>query len=180
MASYIQVSLKDLGVKGIEEPRNRPYRSGIYCRYKGGGAMIPYLGWILFAYGMAAATVHMIYRLDLRKRSNHSVRVNYVLVTHNHENQMEWYVRALSWYGRLRGLSLNVTVLDVASEDDTLAILQRLHNQEGLELKIVGISEVHEEDIGQHMIHIMDGNNTPVYVDLRVPQEASKLPYVHV
>ncbi|MNP66274.1 hypothetical protein D3C76_1619640 [compost metagenome] len=77
-------------------------------------------------------------------------------------------------------MSLDVTILDVASEDDTLAILQRLHNQEGLELKIVGISEVREEDIGQHMINNMDGNNTPVYVDLRVPQEASKLPYVHV
>ncbi|MMZ67607.1 hypothetical protein D1872_302050 [compost metagenome] len=77
-------------------------------------------------------------------------------------------------------MSLNVTIFDVASKDDTLAILQRLHNQEGLELKIIGISEVREEDIGQHMIHHTDGNNTPVYVDLRVPQEASKLPYVHV
>ncbi|MNE24032.1 hypothetical protein D3C80_1173070 [compost metagenome] len=141
--------------------------------------MIPYLGWILFAYGLAAATVHMIYRLDLRRKSNRRAHVNYVLVTHNHENQMEWYVRALSWYGKLRGLSLHVTVLDVASEDDTLAILQRLHDQEGLDLNIVGMSVIDEEDLGLHMINNVDGS-TPVYVDLRVPQEASKLPYVHV
>ncbi|MNW53877.1 hypothetical protein D3C74_314550 [compost metagenome] len=92
---------------------------------------------------------------------------------------MEWYVRALSWYGKLRGLSLHVTVLDVASEDDTLAILQRLHDQEGLDLNIVGMSVIDEEDLGLHMINNVDGS-TPVYVDLRVPQEASKLPYVHV
>lgn len=141
--------------------------------------MIPYLGWILFAYGMTAAIVHMIYWLQLKKKPGQSVRVNYVLVTHNHENQMEWYVRALSWYGKLRGLSLHVTVLDVASEDDTLAILQRLHDQEGLDLNIVGMSVIDEEDLGLHMINNVDGS-TPVYVDLRVPQEASKLPYVHV
>ncbi|MNP21314.1 hypothetical protein D3C76_1139270 [compost metagenome] len=141
--------------------------------------MIPYLGWILFAYGMTAAIVHMIYWLQLKKKSGQSVCVNYVLVTHNHENQMEWYVRALSWYGKLRGLSLHVTVLDVASEDDTLAILQRLHDQEGLDLNIVGMSVIDEEDLGLHMINNVDGS-TPVYVDLRVPQEASKLPYVHV
>lgn len=141
--------------------------------------MIPYLGWIVLAYGMTAVIVHLMHRLRLRKNSRDAARVNYVLVTHNHEKQMEWYVRALSWYGRLRGLSIHVTVLDIASDDDTLQILYRLHNQDGLELKIIGISEFSEQDIGTQSI-TMEGDSVPVYIDLRVPEEASKLPYVHV
>lgn len=141
--------------------------------------MIPYLGWIVLAYGMTAIIVQLMYRLQLRKNLGDATQVNYVLVTHNHEKQMEWYLRALSWYGRLRGLSIHVTVLDMASDDDTLPILYRLHNHDGLELKIVGISDLSEQDIGTESI-TMEGDSVPVYIDLRVPEEASKLPYVHV
>lgn len=141
--------------------------------------MIPYLGWIVLAYGMTAVIVHLIHQFKLRKNTRDTARVYYVLVTHNHEKQMEWYVRALSWYGRLRGLSIHVTVLDIASDDDTLQILCRLHNQDSLELKIIGISDLSEQDIGAESIK-MEGDSVPVYIDLRVPEEASKLPYVHV
>lgn len=141
--------------------------------------MVPYLGWIVLAYGMTAIIVHVMHRLQLGKSTREAARVNYVLVTHNHEKQMEWYVRALSWYGRLRGLSIHVTVLDIASDDDTLPILYRLHNQDGLELKVVGISELSEQDADIQMYKI-EGDAVPVYIDLRIPEEASKLPYVHV
>lgn len=91
---------------------------------------------------------------------------------------MEWYLRALSWYARLRGLSLQVTVLDEGSKDDTLAIARRLQAQDDMELTVIGLTVVRQEDVEEQTAQIKGTN--PVYVDLRIPQEADKIPYVHV
>ncbi|MFD1179575.1 hypothetical protein ACFQ3W_25205 [Paenibacillus puldeungensis] len=139
--------------------------------------MVPYMGWILLCYGLAAVLVHMLHRFYSRRKPN-SHMIHYVLVTRNHEGQMEWYLRALSWYARLRGLSLQVTVLDEGSKDDTLAIARRLQAQDDMELTVIGLTVVRQEDVEEQTAQIKGAN--PVYVDLRIPQEADKIPYVHV
>ncbi|MFR9710782.1 hypothetical protein ACL02P_15545 [Paenibacillus sp. MB22_1] len=139
--------------------------------------MVSYIGWILLSYGLAAALVHVLHGIVQQgKRRNR--RVHYILVTSNHENQMEWYLRALSWYARLRGLSLQVTVLDESSQDDTLAILRKLEKQGGIELTVIGLAVVQQEDVEAHAAMVAE--DAPVCIDLRVPREADKIPYVHV
>lgn len=139
--------------------------------------MVPYVGWILLSYGMAAALVHILHSLYLQgKRKDRAI--HYILVTSNHENQMEWYLRALSWYARLRGLPLRVTVLDESSQDDTLAIMRKLETQGEMELTVIGLAVVRQEDVEAHAALL--ASDAPVCIDLRVPQEADKIPYVHV
>ncbi|RRJ62309.1 hypothetical protein EHV15_04605 [Paenibacillus oralis] len=139
--------------------------------------MVPYMGWVLLSYGLAAALVHFLHGIYLRRKS--TIRtIHYILVTSNHENQMEWYLRALSWYARLRGLPLRVTVLDEASEDDTLAIMRKLQTQGDMELTIIGLAAVRKEDVEAQVAKM--AGDAPVCIDLRIPQEANKIPYVHV
>ncbi|MEK4513092.1 hypothetical protein [Paenibacillus sp. FSL K6-2524] len=141
--------------------------------------MIPYMGWILLGYGLAAVLVHVFHSRYLRSKRKGNKQIHYILVTHNHENQMEWYLRALSWYARLRGESLRVTVLDEGSQDDTLAIMQRMQNMSGMDLTVIGITEVQDE-VEMRAVTSPDGGENSMYIDLRVPQEAAKIPYVHV
>ncbi|MGG6312644.1 hypothetical protein [Paenibacillus macerans] len=139
--------------------------------------MVPYMGWVLLSYGLAAALVHLLHGLYLRRKPKDRA-IHYILVTSNHENQMEWYLRALSWYARLRGLPLRVTVLDESSEDDTLAIMQKLQAQGEMELTVIGLAAVRQEDVEAQAARL--AGDSPVCLDLRVPQEADKIPYVHV
>lgn len=140
--------------------------------------MIPYMGWILLCYGLAAALVHMFHnRFSRSKRKGK--QIHYILVTHNHENQMEWYLRALSWYARLRGESLRVTVLDEESQDDTVAIMQRMQNMGGMELTVIGITATQNEEEMRARTSPVEGEDAK-YIDLRLPQEAAKIPYVHI
>lgn len=141
--------------------------------------MVSYMGWILLGYGLAAVLVHFLHGRLLRRKPEEGRRLHYILVTHNHESQMEWYLRALSWYARLRGESVKVTVLDESSQDDTLAIIQRLRDQSGLELSLSGLVKVDEDEIGLQTGHATE-DEIKVHVDLRIPQEAAKIPYVHV
>ncbi|RCX19089.1 hypothetical protein DFP94_105105 [Fontibacillus phaseoli] len=140
--------------------------------------MVSYMGWILLGYGLAAVLVHFLHGVLLRTKPKDGKKLHYILVTHNHENQMEWYLRALSWYARLRGESVRVTVLDEASQDDTLAIIQRLRDEAGIELTAVCLMTVGAEEIGRQAAGTEE--EIKVHVDLRVPQEAAKIPYVHV
>lgn len=141
--------------------------------------MFTYMSWILVGYGLAALLVHILHRRFLRRASKGASEMHYILITRNHENQMEWYVRALSWYARLRGESIRVTVLDQASQDDTLAILGRLYQASGIKLNVIDLPEAVEGEVLCKTPDSEDRENR-VHVDLRVPQEAAKIPYVHV
>lgn len=140
--------------------------------------MVPYMGWVLLGYGLAAALVHVFHGLHLRKGPRENPVLHYILVTSNHGQQMEWYLRALSWYARLRGMPLKVTVLDAGSEDDTVAIAWRFHAQGEMELTVIGLPVVQSEDMEDRATDAVDGS--PIFIDLRIPQEAGKIPYVHV
>ena len=55
-------------------------------------------------------------------------------------------------YGQWRGNVVKVTVLDEESEDDTLAIAERLGHQNGMELKLTRLAAVSEEDMKRYML----------------------------
>lgn len=139
--------------------------------------MIPYMVWILFSYGVTGALVHFFHSRYLKYETSSRKQVHYILVAHNHENQMEWYLRALMWYSCLRAQSLRVTILDDGSQDDTLAIIERMKYANEMNLTVVGEAEIQDEhDIIRS--HSPNDGEQLKFIDLRVPHEAAKIPYV--
>ena len=89
-------------------------------------------------------------------------------------------IRRLSWYARLRGESLRVTVLDEGSQDDTLAIMQRMQNMSGMDPDGDWALTEERDEVEMRAVTSPDEGENSMYIDLRVPQEAAKIPYVHV
>jgi hypothetical protein len=108
--------------------------------------MIPFMGYILLCYGMAAIAVHAMYRWHVHRHPKSVKRVHYVLITQNHENQMEWVLRALHWYSKMKGIALRVTLLDNESNDDTLAIAQKMQTH-GMEITMVQANDNQAEEL---------------------------------
>lgn len=108
--------------------------------------MIPFMGYILLCYGMAAIAVHAMYRWHVHRHPKSVKRVHYVLITQNHENQMEWVLRALHWYSKMKGIALRVTLLDNESNDDTLAIAQKMQTQ-GMEITMLQAKDHQAEEL---------------------------------
>ncbi|MGG3284517.1 hypothetical protein [Paenibacillus solani] len=138
--------------------------------------MVAQLLWILAVYGIAVALVHIMHARHLRRAGDGTGRRrHYVLITSNHERQVEWYLRALSWYALLSGTRVRVTVLDDQSYDDTLKIVQRLTHLSGIELVYgtltSGDSTARQQDVDH------DEDET-IRIDLRNSLEAIPIPYV--
>lgn len=162
--------------------------------------MVAHLLWILVIYGAAVTLVHVIYAYR-RKREKQGADKHYVLVTSNHERQVEWYLRALSLYAVLNGNRVRITVLDDKSQDLTKHIIQKLWGLPGIELEIrelegqedsrlpakpvVNIGETEQRGVlGMDVDRIGAGNGMLLpdhafyYIDLRMPLEAARIPYV--
>lgn len=163
--------------------------------------MVAHLLWILVIYGAAVTLVHVIYAYR-RKREKQGADEHYVLVTSNHERQVEWYLRALSLYAVLNGNRVRITVLDDKSQDLTKHIILKLWGLPGIELDIrelerqeeetrlpdrlaAGMEESDQRGVpGMDVDRIAAGNGMLLpdhpfyYIDLRMPLEAARIPYV--
>ncbi|MBP2001785.1 hypothetical protein J2Z69_002841 [Paenibacillus shirakamiensis] len=132
--------------------------------------------WIIACYGLATLVVHWVHVGYIRRQAAESQFEHFILVTHNHGQQMEWYLRAISWYGQIRGRNCRITVLDEGSEDDTVAITERMRDSSEMELQVIGITAEPSEDI-RNQADWTKGHKA-CYIDLRLPMEAAKIPYV--
>lgn len=140
--------------------------------------MVAHLLWILVIYGIAVALVHMLHIHTKRvESSNRRSAMHYIIITSNHERQVEWILRALSLYALLRGTRVRVTVLDDRSNDNTLRIVNRLADLSGIELSVgVWNSEEHT-DVGLKNI-TSDQDEQRIEIDLRISSEVAPIPYV--
>lgn len=138
--------------------------------------MVAQLLWILAVYGIAVALIHIMHARQLRRAGEGTGRRrHYVLITSNHERQVEWYLRALSWYALLSGTRVRVTVLDDQSYDDTLKIVQRLTHLSGIEL-VYGTWR--SDDSASREVEADPNEEEVIRIDLRNPMEAVRIPYV--
>lgn len=78
---------------------------------------------ILACYGLAVLAVHAYYR---RTRRSARASSHVVLVTKNNQSSIEWYLRSLFFFSKVRGRVISTTVLDEGSTDDTLRIVRKL------------------------------------------------------
>ncbi|WNS42656.1 hypothetical protein [Paenibacillus sp. MMS20-IR301] len=89
--------------------------------------MITQLIWIMSIYATAAALVQLLHhRGKTREHVRPGKRLQYILITRNHEAVVEWYIRILAFHASWAGSPLQVTVADDSSADGTLNIASRL------------------------------------------------------
>lgn len=87
--------------------------------------------WIFGSYAASIALVHWCYR---RHRSSDRKITHLLLITHNNQMQVEWYIRSLLFFSRLKGSNVHVTIADEGSTDETLAIAERFREEINLDI----------------------------------------------
>lgn len=140
--------------------------------------MVAHLLWILVVYGIAVALVHILNARRHREGSrDRRSLVHYMLITSNHERQVEWYLRALSLYALLSGTRVRVTVLDDRSDDDTMKIVYRLMNLSGIELYVGELNSY--GNVNKFIeTRTLENDEQVIRIDLRISSEAVRIPYV--
>ncbi|OAB42928.1 hypothetical protein [Paenibacillus glacialis] len=141
--------------------------------------MVIQLIWIAVIYGLAIATVHGIYAITYKVKGNSRKEYHneYILVTFNHERKIEWYVRALWLYAFQKGKTLRILVLDHGSNDETVRMIHTMREWSGLDLSVVVCEGVVNRDRMNGYLPL-SGTEGPIWIDLRIPQEDRRIPYV--
>jgi hypothetical protein len=119
--------------------------------------------WIFGCYGLSIAILHLCFSTRL----NNAPKATRVLViTRNNQTQIEWYIRSMLFFSRLRGRHLIVMILDEGSTDETMQIIERLSRM--MNLAISNSGESLEE-----LLSIYE-NEPLILVNLSNKQEESK------
>lgn len=132
--------------------------------------------WIAVIYGLAIAIVHGIYAATEKVESHQRKRKGneYIYITSNHENHVEWYVSALWLYSCLRSKEVRILVVDHASSDETVRMVRRMSSYSGLNLSVRVCADGDEPS--SHVSQEEMERST--LIDLRIPYEAGRIPYV--
>jgi cellulose synthase/poly-beta-1,6-N-acetylglucosamine synthase-like glycosyltransferase len=114
--------------------------------------------WIVGIYGFCTLLVHGLYELQRKKKLIHMA-----LITLNNQSQIEWYLRSFIWVSWLRGRSIDVTVFDAGSTDETAAIVKKLADQRDnikLEISTEGVLQYMNQNSDDEMIVLQLMNRT--------------------
>ncbi|WP_242403936.1 hypothetical protein [Paenibacillus pini] len=130
--------------------------------------------WITAIYMLAALLVHVFYRWHKRREERSKPDLDYVLVTSNHERQIEWYLRAFDIFALLSGKRLRITVFDDQSVDQTLDIVERMDHSASMELSVYTQPMTRGTEDATTLLYSHMGT----VIDLRIPHEAGRIPYV--
>ncbi|MBO2944854.1 hypothetical protein JJQ72_12815 [Paenibacillus sp. F411] len=139
--------------------------------------MVAHLLGILITYAAAVALVHGVHARYIKQWQGRRRAVHYVLVTSNHERQVEWIVRALSLYALLSGVRVKATMLDEQSADETLAIMGRMQDRAGIELVWVNMDEDVRNELKHELRSTSRQDDDSIYIDLRMGGEGARIPY---
>ncbi|TXK80957.1 hypothetical protein [Paenibacillus sp. N3.4] len=125
--------------------------------------------WILGCYGISIALLHLL--LGSRKGGNRK-EANILLVTKNNQNQIEWYIRSLFFFSRVKGNEVTATIFDEGSTDDTMKIIERLSHTHLLKLRCQTEHDAIDEYLHQH------GDERLIVVNLSNREDLVKMPIV--
>lgn len=88
---------------------------------------------LLYILGIYAAGLAIIHWLHGRwTKEEGARRPHYILMTRDNQLQIEWYIRSLFFFSRVKGRHIIVTIVDEGSTDDTLEIAVRLAKEYAL------------------------------------------------
>jgi mevalonate kinase len=116
--------------------------------------------WIVGCYGAAVALLHMLIGA---RRGKESRTARVLLITQNNASHIEWYIRSLFFFSRVKGRELAVTVLDEGSMDDTVRIIERLSHSHKLDVEL-GVSE---QSLDQYLQALQEENVMVVNISNR-------------
>lgn len=123
--------------------------------------------WIFGVFAVGMLWVHVSHYRFLRgdRKEKH-----YVLIARDNQLTVEWYIRSLFLYNRLKGEPFRMTVLDEQSQDNTRPIIQRLTDQQYVDVHIMASAEESQrfvEDLKEEEM---------IIVNLNQPEDFSKMP----
>lgn len=140
--------------------------------------MVAQLIWIVVVYAIAVFLVHVLHDREKRRQAPRTGKwIHYVLITHNHESVIEWYIRALTLHAFLTGKRLLVTCMDDHSSDGTLLLISKM-KQSGCSLEIETDAESWEQRSNEQQ-YIKPCVEREIVIDLRLPEMLVPLPFMH-
>ncbi|MFD2615547.1 hypothetical protein [Paenibacillus gansuensis] len=131
--------------------------------------MILGLLWIIGIYGFCAVLVHGFHRFWKRRAAKER---HYIIVTHNNQQLIEWYMGSLFLFSFLKGEEIKVTIADEGSTDDTIPIAERLAAAKN------GAVTVSTAD-SQNWMDQPDPLQERIVVELNKAGDVGKLPLVY-
>ncbi|WP_019535681.1 hypothetical protein [Paenibacillus ginsengihumi] len=115
---------------------------------------------LLYILGIYAAGLAIIHWLHGRWSKEEGVRrPHYILITRNNQLQIEWYIRSLFFFSRVKGRNMIVTIVDEGSTDDTLDIVMRL-------AKVYALNVVSEAQWSAEALETLLGDENAIVVRL--------------
>ncbi|MFD0696229.1 hypothetical protein ACFQZT_19370 [Paenibacillus sp. GCM10027628] len=125
--------------------------------------------WIVGCYGISIAVLHILFRI---RKGRNKKQAKVLLVTKNNQNQIEWYIRSLFFFSRVKGSQVNAAIFDEGSSDDTLKIIERLSHTHLLEIYHQADDEFVDDYLRQHE------NEPLIVVNLSNREDLVKIPVV--
>lgn len=122
---------------------------------------------IFGCYGVSIIVLHLLLRKGTAKKP-----ATVLLVTKNNQNQIEWVIRSLFFFSRVRGNQVKATIIDEGSSDDTREIIERLSHTYALELRLQSDYDAVDRFLSQH------DEDPVVLVHLSNREELVKIPVV--
>ncbi|SFF24798.1 hypothetical protein SAMN05216378_5675 [Paenibacillus catalpae] len=140
---------------------------------------------VIGCYALAAASVHVAYRL---RRNKARESKHYVLVAHDQHMKMEMFLRQFSSYSRRMGTDVQLTVVDSHSADETAQIVDRLRKENGnitvfADEGLKDRKRSHRDDSSAGLIWMLTNEgivskpDQAILVDLQNPSDLSKMPF---
>lgn len=72
------------------------------------------------------------------------------LITYNNQTQVEWFIRSLQFFSKLKGRDIQMIIADQGSTDETLAIAERLRVTYQIEIQSFDEQNTLDEWIARH------------------------------
>jgi hypothetical protein len=107
------------------------------------------LGWIIGCYAASIIIVHTLYWL---RRFHLGEPVRILLVTRNNGLHIESVIRSLFFVSGLNGRSVEATILDDQSTDDTKQIIERLSHYPTFQIDQLNSSQYPSMEDGIHAL----------------------------
>jgi hypothetical protein len=124
---------------------------------------------IFACYGVSISMLHLLFgtRKGTKKKP-----ATILLVTKNNQNQIEWVIRSLFFFSRVKGNQVKATIIDEGSSDDTKEIIERLSQTYALELRFQTDYDAVDRFLSQHE------EDPVVLVHLSNREELVKIPVI--
>ncbi|MEK3911948.1 hypothetical protein [Paenibacillus sp. FSL H7-0331] len=103
--------------------------------------------WIVGSYAASIVLMHWYYRRELQTNPK---KVYVWLITYNNQTQVEWFIRSLQFFSKLKGRDIQMIIADQGSTDETLAIAERLRVTYQIEIQSFDEQNTLDEWIARH------------------------------